>query len=101
MTEINTGEGAEHVAGRYADKPQDTDMENYVIHNGDFEFYKVIERYYDMEVVQWWLEGVLPVLAAVDSGVFMDAPRGLYQLRRLPGVASHCPVPCSGHRWRD
>ena len=57
MTEIDAREGAEHAAGTYADKPRDVGVENYIIHNGDFEFYKVIERYYGVEVVQWQLDG--------------------------------------------
>ena len=101
MTEIDTGEGAEHAAGTYADKPRDAGVENYIIHNGDFEFYKVTERYYGVEVVQWWLEGVLPMLETVDSSAFADAPQGLCLLRRLPDFVSRRPVPCSGHRWRD
>ena len=60
-----------------------------------------MERYYDVEVVKWWLEGVFPMLATVDSGAFTDVPRGLCLLCHSPDFASHCPVPYSGHRRRD
>lgn len=48
-------------------------MENYITHNGDFEFYKVNGKYYDVEVVQQWLEKVLGTAmpATVDSGECM------------------------------
>lgn len=41
-------------------------------HNGDFEFFKVNGKYYDVEVVQQWLENVLdtPMPATVDSCEF-------------------------------
>ncbi len=47
-------------------------VENYVTHNGDFEFFHVNGKFYDVEVVQRWLETVLdvPMPAAVDSGEF-------------------------------
>jgi hypothetical protein len=46
-----------------------TSVENYITHNGDFEFFKVNGKYYDVEVVQHWLEHVLgcPMPATVDS----------------------------------
>ena len=45
-------------------------VENYVTHNGDFERLNVNGNYYDVEVVQQWLEKVLgtPMPATVDSG---------------------------------
>ena len=45
-------------------------MENYITHNGDFEFFHVNGKFYDVEVVQHWLEKVLdvPMPATVDSG---------------------------------
>ena len=51
-------------------RPRRVGVENYVTHNGDFEFFNVNGRYYDVEVVQRWLEKVLgtPMPAAVDSG---------------------------------
>jgi hypothetical protein len=47
-------------------------VENYITHNGDFEFFHVNGKFYDVEVVQQWLEKVLnvPMPAAVDSGEF-------------------------------
>ena len=49
--------------------PRKIGVENYITHNGDFEFYKVNGNYYDVEVVQQWLEKVLgtPMPATVDS----------------------------------
>lgn len=45
-------------------------VENYITHNGDFEFFHVNGKFYDVEVVQHWLEKVLdvPMPATVDSG---------------------------------
>ena len=51
-------------------RPRRLGLECYITHNGDFEFYKVNGKYYDVEVVQQWLEKVLgvPMPATVDSG---------------------------------
>lgn len=48
-------------------------VENYITHNGDFEFFHVNGKFYDVEVVQQWLEKVLdvPMPATVDSGEFV------------------------------
>jgi hypothetical protein len=45
-------------------------VENYITHNGDFDFFKVNGKFYDVEVVQLWLEKVLgtPMPTTVDSG---------------------------------
>jgi hypothetical protein len=45
-------------------------VENYITHNGDFDFFKVNGKFYDVEVVQQWLEKVLgtPMPTSVDSG---------------------------------
>jgi hypothetical protein len=45
-------------------------VENYITHNGDFDFFKVNGKFYDVEVVQQWLENVLgtPMPTSVDSG---------------------------------
>ena len=53
--------------------PRRIGVENYITHNGDFEFYKVNGKYYDVEVVQQWLEKVLGTAmpATVDSGECM------------------------------
>ena len=50
-------------------RPRRIGVENYITHNGDFEFFKVNGRYYDVEVVQQWLEKVLDTRmpATVDS----------------------------------
>lgn len=47
----------------------DMGMENFITHNGDFEFFQVNGKYYDVEVVQHWLEHVLgcAMPATVDS----------------------------------
>ena len=55
-----------------ATRPHSVGVENYITHNGDFEFYNVNGKYYDVEVVQQWLEKVLGTLmpATVDSCEF-------------------------------
>jgi hypothetical protein len=44
-------------------------MENFITHNGDFEFSQVNGKYYDVDVVQHWSEHVLGCVmpATVDS----------------------------------
>ena len=44
-------------------------VENYVTHNGDFEFFRINNKYYDVQVIQHWLQHVLdrPMPATVDS----------------------------------
>ena len=56
--------------------PRSVGVENYVTHNGDFEFYTVNGKCYDLEVVQRWLEQVLgtPMPATVDSGEHCPRP---------------------------
>jgi hypothetical protein len=51
-------------------RPRSIGVENYVTHNGDFDFFKVNEKFYDVVVVQLWLEKVLgtPMPTTVDSG---------------------------------
>ncbi|KAL7540954.1 hypothetical protein ACHAXR_010517, partial [Thalassiosira sp. AJA248-18] len=58
-------------------------VENYVTHNGDFDFYNVNGQCYDLEVVQGWLEKVLetPMPATVDSA----AIAGMFDLLRTQG----------------
>ena len=53
-------------------RPSSVGVENYITHNGDFEFYKVNGKYYDVEIVQQWLEKALGTAmpATVDSGKF-------------------------------
>lgn len=64
-------------------EPRSIGVENYITHNGDFEFYKVNGKYYDLEVVQQWLEKVLctPMPATVDSA----AIAGVIDLLRAQG----------------
>ena len=51
-------------------EPRVVGVENYITHNGDFEFFRVRDKYYDVMLVQGWLENVLetPQPATVDSG---------------------------------
>ena len=58
-------------------------VENYITHNGDFEFFKVNGKYYDVEIIQQWLEKVLGVSmpATVDSA----AIAGVIDLLRTQG----------------
>jgi hypothetical protein len=51
-------------------RPRSIGVENYITHNGDFDFFKVNGKFYDVEVVQLWLEKVLgtPMPTTVDSG---------------------------------
>lgn len=51
-----------------------------ITHNGDFEFFKINGKYYDLEVLQQWLQHVLqyPMPATVDSAAiagFIDLIR--------------------------
>ena len=64
-------------------RPRTIGVENYITHNGDFEFFKVNGRYYDVEVVQQWLEKVLDTRmpATVDSA----AIAGVIDLLRTQG----------------
>lgn len=54
-------------------QPRVVGVENYITHNGDFEFFRVKEKYYDVTLVQGWLENVLetPLPCTVDSGEFI------------------------------
>eukprot|EP00984_Skeletonema_dohrnii_P032422 scaffold26540_cov94-Skeletonema_dohrnii-CCMP3373.AAC.1 len=56
-------------AMRVAPKGQLMGVENFVTHNGDFEFYKIGGKYYDCEAIQDWLVKTLhvPMPATVDS----------------------------------
>ena len=51
-------------------EPRVVGVENYITHNGDFEFFRVNDKYYDLMMVQAWLEHVLetPLPCTVDSG---------------------------------
>ena len=63
--------------------PQEIGIENYITHNGDFEFYKVNGKYYDVEILQRWLETTLGARmpATVDSA----AIAGVVDLIRTQG----------------
>lgn len=58
-------------------------VENYITHNGDFEFFQINGKYYDVMVIQHWLEHVLgcPMPATVDS----SAIAGVVDLIRSRG----------------
>jgi len=60
-------------------------VENYVTHNGDFEYYKINGKYYDIEQVQLWLEKALrvPMPSSVDSGKCLLCAWIQYMMCRL------------------
>ena len=63
--------------------PESTKVENFITHNGDFEFYTVNGKAYDIEVIQKWLVAVTgsPIPAQVDSA----AIAGMVDLLRTQG----------------
>ena len=80
--------------------PRRAAVENYVTHNGDFEFYRVRGSYYDAEVVQRWLEAVLatPMPSTVDSGASARRHGGLLLPRRCAShycCTAQLPLPAS------
>lgn len=64
-------------------RPRRIGVENYITHNGDFDFFRVNGKFYDVEVVQQWLEKVLgtPTPTTVDSA----AVAGVIDLLRSQG----------------
>mmetsp|Transcript_41855 Transcript_41855/g.87885 ORF Transcript_41855/g.87885 Transcript_41855/m.87885 type:complete len:1350 (-) Transcript_41855:170-4219(-) len=68
---------------RLAPKSQSIGIENFVTHNGDFEFYKINGKYYDTEAIQQFLVKTLnvPMPATVDSA----AIAGMMDLLRVQG----------------
>mmetsp|Transcript_5059 Transcript_5059/g.10661 ORF Transcript_5059/g.10661 Transcript_5059/m.10661 type:complete len:1565 (-) Transcript_5059:323-5017(-) len=58
-------------------------VENFITHNGDFEFFQINSKYYDVALLQTWLEHVLhhPMPASVDSA----AIAGVVDLLRTQG----------------
>lgn len=66
-----------------APKSQSIGVENFVTHNGDFEFYKIGGSYYDTEAIQKFLVMTLkvPMPAVVDSA----AIAGMMDLLRTQG----------------
>jgi hypothetical protein len=69
--------------GRTAFTPQMVQVENYVTHNGDFDFYVVNGKTYDLEKIQKWLAITTgtPMPAVVDS----CAVAGVVDLLRTQG----------------
>ena len=64
-------------------KSQGMGVENFVTHNGDFEFYKINKKYYDTEAIQKFLVKTTkyPMPATVDSA----AIAGMFDLLRVQG----------------
>jgi hypothetical protein len=62
---------------------QSTSVENYITHNGDFDFYIVNGQTYDLEIVQKWVSVMtgIPTPASVDS----CAIAGVVDLLRTQG----------------
>ena len=67
----------------FTPKPQLLGVENFVTHNGDFEFYKINGNFYDIEAIQQWLVRALhiPMPCTVDSA----AIAGMIDLLRVQG----------------
>jgi hypothetical protein len=70
-------------ASSFLPKSQLLGVENFVTHNGDFEFYKINGNYYDTEAIQQWLVRALhiPLPCSVDS----VAIAGIIDLLRVQG----------------
>jgi len=69
-------------SGRHIIKPQQTRVENYITHNGDFDFYNINGVTYDLEIIQKFLANVLgPMPTPVDS----CAVAGVVDLLRTQG----------------
>jgi hypothetical protein len=68
--------------------PQSIIVEHYITHNGDFDFYRVNGKAYDLERIQKWLAMVLhhPMPASVDS----CAVAGMVDLLRARGSFGLC-----------
>ena len=64
-------------------EPRSVLVENYVTHNGDFDFYRVNGKAYGLELIQKWLVRVLhhPMPSAVDS----NAIAGVFDILRTQG----------------
>jgi hypothetical protein len=69
--------------GKYQPSAQSTSVENYITHNGDFDFYIVNGQTYDLEIVQKWVSVTtgIPTPASVDS----CAIAGVIDLLRTQG----------------
>jgi len=69
-------------SGRHLIEPRQIRVENYVTHNGDFDFYNINGITYDLEIIQNFLANVLgPMPAEVDS----CALAGVIDLLRTQG----------------
>jgi hypothetical protein len=70
-------------SGRHVFEPTCRSVSNFVTHNGDFDFYVVNGKTYDLEVIQMWLVQVTgsPMQAPVDSA----AVAGLVDILRTQG----------------
>ena len=64
-------------------RPRQIAIENFITHNGDFDFFRVNGKFYDVEILQLWLENVLhvPMPTTVDSA----AVAGVIDLLRSQG----------------
>jgi hypothetical protein len=64
-------------------QPRQIAIENFITHNGDFDFFRVNGKFYDVEIIQLWLENVLhvPIPTTVDSA----AVAGVIDLLRSQG----------------
>jgi hypothetical protein len=76
--------------------PETTKVENYITHNGDFDFYIVNGQTFDLEVIQKWLPVVtgFPMPSSVDS----CAVAGVIDLLRTQGrfgLSARCAI-CFG-----
>lgn len=69
-------------SGKHVFEPNSLKVENYITHNGDFDFYTLNGTTYDLEVIQTFLSNVLgPMPAIVDS----CAVAGIVDLLRTQG----------------
>mmetsp|Transcript_4309 Transcript_4309/g.7220 ORF Transcript_4309/g.7220 Transcript_4309/m.7220 type:complete len:1456 (-) Transcript_4309:148-4515(-) len=83
MSSFENSAGQARNIMRVEPKGQPMGVENFVTHNGDFEFYKIGGKYYDCEAIQEWLVRALhvPMPATVDSA----AIAGVIDLLRVQG----------------
>ena len=79
----NMSSNPRYDANTTAREPLSVIVENYVTHNGDFDFYRVNGKSYGLELIQKWLVRVLhhPMPSAVDS----NAIAGIIDVLRTQG----------------
>jgi hypothetical protein len=60
-------------------QPRQIAIENFITHNGDFDFFRVNGKFYDVEIIQLWLENVLhvPIPTTVDSAAVAGVIGGI------------------------